>query len=1154
MRLRANKRVLASALATGLIALASAASASAAPPLFTQFPEDGTPGSGADQLAEPRGIATSPLNHHVYVAEMNRVSSAARVSQYTAWGVFVRAFGWGVKDGAAELQVCTIATGCQKGLSGSGPGQFGINPTKTEYQGPTGIAVDSKGDVYVMDLANFRVQKFDSAGNFILTFGGKVNETTDANLCTKASGDTCGAGELGTGPGEFGIENVSGVTGDYVTVGPGDTVYVGDKNRIQAFDTDGSFKSSFALPEAGNPGALDADPVSGTLYFAYNQVESKTTQPNVYRFTPSGEQILPPLTVSEPTGIAAAPSGGVYVANRPLHEKPRVSFFDSEANKLEEFGQLSGNRSMPAIAAGVVGEDANDVDVYVAESYPFEVSAIKAYGPTPDPAVVGPPPPVPPVIGEQFAASVDADGATLRAKINPRFWTDARYYVEYGTVDCETGPCSSKPAPPGSALTTEVSGEPVPVKGVVIGGLAPMTTYHYRFVAKSGGGEAFGTDRTFTTAAPQSRPAICPTNDVFRSGPGAFLPDCRAYEMVSPIDKNNSDIITLLNSEGQPAALNKSAAVGGRFTYSATRAFGDAQSSPYTTQYLTVRDPVGGWIGKSISPPRSGPTLNAFWPGLNSQFKSFSEDLCSALLLQDTVRSLAPNSIPGYMNLYREDLCGAGGYEAITQVQPPASAPNEFASEVQGSGGGHTVFRANDSLIEGVTPAGKSAKVYDYFEGGLSYVCVLPNGTMASGCSVGTAGVPTVGGNERHGQVKNAVSADGSRIFWSAATSGPGKLYLREGAAETIAVSKGPAQYWGASTDGSRAIFTEGEGLFEFEVEEDAPEAGTLIAGGVVGVVGMSDDASKVYFVSTEALEGAATAGKPNLYLHEAGGGFEFIATLSSSDVDGRFFSAAHKTAFLHAGKASPGGSALAFISDNALTGQDSLDLNSGKADSQVYLYDADTQTLHCASCNPTGARPVGRDLLPEVESEFWASGLLPVAANQLYYPRVLSDDGGRLYFNSFDALVPRDTNGAMDVYQWEAQGKGDCEKADGCVELISSGESPSDSAFVDASADGSDVFFTTNASLVVQDPGLIDIYDARSGGGFPPPPVSPAECEGEACQNPLVPPTDATPASASFAGPGNEVVAKKKAKKKHKKARAKKQRQKKKAHRGQRR
>jgi hypothetical protein len=88
-------------------------------------------------------------------------------------------------------------------------------------------------------------------------------------------------------------------------------------------------------------------------------------------------------------------------------------------------------------------------------------------------------------------------------------------------------------------------------------------------------------------------------------------------------------------------------------------------------------------------------------------------------------------------------------------------------------------------------------------------------------------------------------------------------------------------------------------------------------------------------------------------------------------------------------------------------------------------------------------------------------------------------------------------------------------------VELISSGQSPQRSEFIDASADGSSAFFTTQASLVPQDPGLTDIYVARIGGGFPffPPPPP---CEGEACQPPGPSPNDSPPASATFVGPQN--------------------------------
>ncbi|HET6578226.1 MAG TPA: hypothetical protein VFG66_07885, partial [Gemmatimonadales bacterium] len=100
-------------------------------------------------------------------------------------------------------------------------------------------------------------------------------------------------------------------------------------------------------------------------------------------------------------------------------------------------------------------------------------------------------------------------------------------------------------------------------------------------------------------------------------------------------------------------------------------------------------------------------------------------------------------------------------------------------------------------------------------------------------------------------------------------------------------------------------------------------------------------------------------------------------------------------------------------------------------------------------------------------------------------------------------------------------------EASAGCLSLISSGESSEDSEFVDASPDGRDVFIRTGESLLPQDPGLIDIYDARIEGGFPPPPPPRPECEGQACQSPPPPPAFPTPSSESFQGPGNVKQAK---------------------------
>jgi len=1139
-----------------LAALVPGAARAAEPPLFAEFPPGGVPGQGAGMLdtgEEAGGMAASPVNHRLYVSDVRN----RRISVFTAWGEFVKAFGWGVRDGASEFQTCTTDTGCQAGISGAGPGQFGVGVRKNiTYEGPNGVAVDAFGDVYVMDLGNLRVQKFDAEGNFLLAFGGKVNLTTGGNVCTAASGDVCGAGQLGAGPGEFRIEfhgYDDGSEGlpvrDYLDVAPGGDVYVGDRDRIQVFNPDGSFKSSFALPEPGNPGALAVDPAGSNLYFAYANTigfNASSRQPGVYRLKRSdGTQVGAVLPMENTAALAVDPSGQLYVASDPTSTPtPRVVEFDPAGNELGQFGELATTgfpkHVMLMLTTGVVGPGAGDVDIYASDYRSGFTSLIRAYGAIPNPITVGPPPKVSPEISEQFASSVDSDGAVVKARINPLFWNDTTYHVEYGTAPCSSGSCTSVPGGPGSKLTSRVTNAPTLSAGVFLGGLQPDTTYHYRFVAQSSGSDGQsvrgvggkvgvdGAEGTFTTR-PLTEPVEPCANDVFRLGAGALLPDCRGYEMVSPLDKNNADILTLTNPLELPARRIQSSLSGEKLTYSSFKAFGDAEGSPYSTQYLAERHAGEGWVGHSITPPRKGVSLLAV-AGLDAQFSAFTPDLCSGWVLQDTALSLSPDAVPGFPNLYKADLCGSGGYEALTRVPPPNRPPDLYLFEVQGrsADGSHTVIRANDKLTANA-PANELPKVYDYFEGGLRLVCVLPNKVAVSGCSAGTSEGAIPSGNTGAASFSNAVSADGQRIFWTAAATGPGKLYLRSNGVETTAISAGPAEFLGASPDGSKAIYREGKDLYEFEVGVNAPEAGTRIAGGLGerpgGVVGMSEDATRVYFVSGEDLDGGglATAGQPNLYLY-GGGAFTLVATLANDDVESPFNPVSIEP-FRHAARVTADGEAVAFVSRNELTGQDSTDVNSGEADSQVYLWSAGDEVLRCVSCNRTGARPLGADAnvhISQIKKPFWAAALLPTTESNLYSPRVLSDDGQRIFFESFDKLVSRDTNGTLDVYQWEADGKGSCEDPEGCIELISNGESPQRSEFVDADPQGENVFFTTGASLVGQDPGLIDVYDARIGGGFPPPPPPLPGCEGEACQGPTSPPNDRTPSSIGFKGPGN--------------------------------
>ncbi|HEX4668998.1 MAG TPA: hypothetical protein VH275_03370 [Solirubrobacterales bacterium] len=363
-----------------------------------------------------------------------------------------------------------------------------------------------------------------------------------------------------------------------------------------------------------------------------------------------------------------------------------------------------------------------------------------------------------------------------------------------------------------------------------------------------------------------------------------------------------------------------------------------------------------------------------------------------------------------------------------------------------------------------------------------------------------------------------------------------------------------------ASADGSVVYFTDSEKLISgAKAEEGKPDLyryqlgvskpltdltkGT-VPGDVRGVVGASDDGSYVYFVAGAVLSEApnsagqvAEAGKNNLYLsHE--GQTSFIASLASED--SRDWTATPRDL---RSRVSPDGRHLAFLSIEAqkLAGYDNTiaagehcqyeePTNDGKLlvgsltgsplCPQAFLYTADDGKLSCASCNPSGSRPLGPSVVPG-----WSNGFEG--------PRFLSDNGQRLFFQSFDAILQADENGKGDIYEFERPGSGSCSAADndfdptagGCHYLVSSGKSEDESYLVDASADGRDVFFSTRERLVGWDENdNYDVYDLRAGGGFPEPPPAPPVCQGEACKasSPPVPPANPAPASANFQGPGN--------------------------------
>ncbi len=232
----------------------------------------------------------------------------------------------------------------------------------------------------------------------------------------------------------------------------------------------------------------------------------------------------------------------------------------------------------------------------------------------------------------------------------------------------------------------------------------------------------------------------------------------------------------------------------------------------------------------------------------------------------------------------------------------------------------------------------------------------------------------------------------------------------------------------------------------------------------------------------------------------------EFIAALSEEDENDRSFNTRNgrfgdwsAIAGIRTADVTPSGRLAAFMSVQSITGYD----NAGAT--EVFVYNAATNRVTCASCNPAGTPPAGLSALP-------------VTNIGTDVPQWLSEKNGeRLVFDSFDSLVPWDTNGRLDVYEYQ----------NGQVSLISAGTGSYDSALATASSGAHDIFFTTSDRLVSQDPDeLIDLYDAREGGGFPgttpvEPCLDPAACRGGSAGGSSA---SVNPASSLLRGSGNVI------------------------------
>ncbi|HEX6687821.1 MAG TPA: NHL repeat-containing protein, partial [Solirubrobacterales bacterium] len=322
------------AFSTGLIAVLltlPAAALGAGPTALWQRCDDS---AGDLSCSLPRGIGVSPVSGHLYVADNAR----SRIDEYTAWGEFMRSWGWGVADGAEEAQVCTLASVCKAGIQGGHSGQLG---------GLQGIAVDTAGNLYVAEFANHRVQKFDPEGHFLLMFGAKVNKTKveegksaeEQNLCTALSGNVCQAGVEGSGPSEFG----QGVTGGFIATGStsNNVVYVGDNGKVEVFNPDGTFKEFFPDPDgiiaAGGRVQSLVPATNNGLFLVFNE------KSNVIKLTSAGKKSCS-VNEANPAAELAKPRALAIAVNAEGKPTSSLYVYDETDNEVRQFNSACGEK------------------------------------------------------------------------------------------------------------------------------------------------------------------------------------------------------------------------------------------------------------------------------------------------------------------------------------------------------------------------------------------------------------------------------------------------------------------------------------------------------------------------------------------------------------------------------------------------------------------------------------------------------------------------------------------------------------------------------------------------------------------------------------------------------------------------------------------
>ena len=1014
----------------------------------------------------------------------------------------------------------------------------GPHPPK-RFTLPRGVAVDASGNIYVADNgkegkqgAEGRVDIFDATGHFItevLAPNGATRVAVDSNgvMYVKAGGiierydPTTYQPQSGKiayiAPPTVAVTDAGESSGfGGIAINPAnDRLFLATGNRVREYgsatEENKLLDNTIGAPSGGFPGlvttrAVAIDATHQRIYVSDGKENSiEFSQVRIFSLAAPHELIATIDGSTTPAGkffssvasLSIAPdeaTGNFFVDD--IEKKNRVYEFTESGQYVSKIDHGFEANVIPTNIAYVNGAGNPNQGYLFVPSGESECCNLFAFEPNRAPE--------PPVVESVSFTGVTQSEVVLKAAIVPHA-PNTTYTFEYTTAQsfAEVGFADAIVVGAGELG----NGKNAVTVSAPIFGLAPGAGYRFRVSAVNSAGSDEG-ESGFRTYDAYARPEGC-INQSLRIGASASLPDCRAYELVTPANTGGHTLFAPGRAgAGEQFPTPPVSASGERvafLTLGGSIPGIEGAGNFNGDGYLSTRG-AGGWQTAS-SGPSGGQTSNPFPGGLSADLGYMAWTAIEAGTLP--IDSKATNYIRYPDGSFQ--LVGQGTL-AIDPIARPIWI-SENATHIIFSQGRNAV---GIQLEPDAPPTGTNA-IYDRTPDGVNHVVSLLPGDIT----------PAAGQNA----VFQGVSADGSAVAFTVGDPQVSPLYLRVDNSRTVvAAASGGTTFAGLSANGRYLYYLSGGDLFRFDAagEETIQITSTHDA----TVVNVSSSGAAAYFLSPSVL-GAGTnpsgeepqAGKENLYLWD-GATPRFVATVTKRDVDGEphpngggvsdglglWLDSLEGRPAASAARTSPSGTALLFQSRADLTGDD----QSGKA--QIYRYDSVEEALDCLSCNPTQAQGSSDATLLSVEIGSFDGAV----ATSSIVPN-LSSDGQRAFFESSDRLALADTDGVQDVYEWEANGRGSCTKPGGCVYLISSGRSSRPNYLYGVSASGDDVFFVTADLLLPSDPNETpSIYDARVDGGFPSDDGAAAECLGEACQPAAKAPSDPTPSSASFAGAGN--------------------------------